>query len=102
MKIESTNMEIDIEQQKMLIQWKMKPTKTVMECKFQPPKLDTMDLTNKLWGKSGKPNKRPTHFSNLADLPFPVKLDGWGSTSSKVAHNQYNSAFSVNIYAHWA
>ena len=51
----------------MLIQWTIKPTKTVMECEFEFPKLDMM-------GKSGNPDKGKTHFFSFSHLLFMGKL----------------------------
>ena len=84
MKIKSTNMEIEIEQQTMLIQWKMKPAKTVMECEFEPPKLDTMGgLLTKCGANRVNPTKGSKHiFSSLSDL---LKLGSWGSTLAQLA-----------------
>jgi hypothetical protein len=104
MKIKSTNMEIEIVQQTMLIQWKMKPTKTVMECEFEPPKLDTMGvLLTKCGANRVNPTKGSKHiFSSLSDLSSLLKLGSWGSTLAQLAHNKYNSAFSLNIYTQLA
>ena len=77
-------MEIEIEQQTMLIQWKMKPTKTVMECESEPPKLDTMGvLLTKCGANRVNPTKGSKHiFSSLSDL---LKLGSWGSTLAQLA-----------------